>query len=1355
MFKLKKLRKIPRSELKQLLTQSLNKYEKFKFNQLIESMGFNLEKKNFVFGVFKFDLNQRIFYNRFVFRTHRIQLIIKFLRITIKPTFLSFLKFLFLESRFFLEFFNFLKYVVFKCISFEFLIKKIHIIKTIKKKKKKKNILQKKYIYFIKLTYPFNERSYPNLVQKKINYYPNFVQKKINYLKYLKKKIINVLKELYNLGQSAPFKKNNNRGKIYTILKKEKKILFLKNKQRKFFTYKLFKKQIRLKKNFLFVERLLDMQTLINIFYTVMIQYKGYLYKDDYLYYFFFFYKINPILKKVVHLYIDKVNYFRFIKYFFGISLFKKKKKKYRIKIKKIFLNFKRSFLNKLYFEKIKKVRQKKKIFVFWYKIFFYKLKIKSSVFNILKKLNKFFRLIRFDETYQSLFLDRICKYWIKIYLNEVFFKPAMVFVVNESLLVLSRLFQNFYLTNKSKKYFHSYYWYFLVFFKFNYFFFFFGFFFIKIKRIFKLFKVLKLLLKNLIFFRKKFLYFINHSWWFLNFKHQEVIKRNIMKRPSKPIIIIDKEYFPGCFNVYHYEAERVMFNYYTNYFTYLSTFYKARVYFDFRRVMFYIYIIFKYLVIVIRNFFKLFKFKYYIFLMYFFKSNNLFFRFFYYLQSMRSINLAHCRFLSAKYSPYLIQNSLLYQQYLDEKGILRIKDRTEKELNIKEFKIKFRFHLLFFKNFKKYNFLGLKKNLFFIKLNLYFFEFFNFLIIKNYILKKHNFYRFFFIFYKILFFLYRKKLVLFYLYFKICKLCLIFLKKNLFYILIKKKLKKKFNKNFKLFNYFFFYFKIKIKNFKILKKIIFKYFKIFNFYLYKFNFVIYFILLKLKSLKTLNFFFFYFKKFFNISLFSKIRIFKKFKNIFKKVKIRNLKKKYIFNIKYSKDHKLRFLKYFILNKIHFSDFVRNKLTYLYDYNFYSSYGLNIIPCITFYQHKLQIFYFLKNEIVKNKNLRFFFYKKLYLLRFSNKKYKRTFLKFLDNFFSLTNAFSRARNVSLIKRFQRFNTIFYFPYLIYKHKRFFLNKKHRIKLKYKEIKLKYKKLFRYFFVYTLKKYFGFKSKFKKNFKFNKNLLNLKKFKFKRKLKNKNKYYKNFKFNKKLAFNSKKSKLVNTKKFFKKKILNIKKNLNNSKKIIMKNLNNSKKIIKKKLIKIKKIIKKKLLITKQKKLYIKLEFFKNFLFNFHKFICLKKNISFLYLYLLKLKNFKKKYIKLKRLFFSQQHVLQNLNFFLVIKSTKNNLFSYIYSNYLINFFIYKSNGISGYKGPVRSSATSGEKTGYLLGCLAKKLGVRRVIFLINKKLTKKIKECLKGIRRSNLFIKKIIVLPKIPHNGVRHKKQRRT
>lgn len=112
------------------------------------------------------------------------------------------------------------------------------------------------------------------------------------------------------------------------------------------------------------------------------------------------------------------------------------------------------------------------------------------------------------------------------------------------------------------------------------------------------------------------------------------------------------------------------------------------------------------------------------------------------------------------------------------------------------------------------------------------------------------------------------------------------------------------------------------------------------------------------------------------------------------------------------------------------------------------------------------------------------------------------------------------------------------------------------------------------------------------------------------------------------------------------------------------------------------------------------------------------------------------------------------FFLLLKKSLNNLFC-IVINIKGEIICYTSCGIAGFKGPAKDTPYAAEQAGILLG---KKLRLKKIfildIFFLKIKVDRKIRDCLKGLYSQKIKIKKIILLPKVAHNGLRLKKKKR-
>lgn len=137
-------------------------------------------------------------------------------------------------------------------------------------------------------------------------------------------------------------------------------------------------------------------------------------------------------------------------------------------------------------------------------------------------------------------------------------------------------------------------------------------------------------------------------------------------------------------------------------------------------------------------------------------------------------------------------------------------------------------------------------------------------------------------------------------------------------------------------------------------------------------------------------------------------------------------------------------------------------------------------------------------------------------------------------------------------------------------------------------------------------------------------------------------------------------------------------------------------------------------------------------------------------------------------FSNTKLRKKITYFLFLKLTLNNLFSYIY-----NFYHYKriskrsvikkklnfigtSLGITKYKGPAKNSPISIETSGLLLAQKCRKILKKKQFNLILfGRLNRKIKEFLKGFCKvGGMKIKRIILFSKLAHNGCRLKSKKR-
>lgn len=111
------------------------------------------------------------------------------------------------------------------------------------------------------------------------------------------------------------------------------------------------------------------------------------------------------------------------------------------------------------------------------------------------------------------------------------------------------------------------------------------------------------------------------------------------------------------------------------------------------------------------------------------------------------------------------------------------------------------------------------------------------------------------------------------------------------------------------------------------------------------------------------------------------------------------------------------------------------------------------------------------------------------------------------------------------------------------------------------------------------------------------------------------------------------------------------------------------------------------------------------------------------------------------------------YFLKIKITNNNIFLSI-TNEIGKEFIGISAGSSGFSGPARATDYAAEQAGRNLGFLIRKKKIKEIILILTSRIERKIKAALKGLFSFKIRLKKIIVVPKIAHNGVRLRKRRR-
>ena len=111
------------------------------------------------------------------------------------------------------------------------------------------------------------------------------------------------------------------------------------------------------------------------------------------------------------------------------------------------------------------------------------------------------------------------------------------------------------------------------------------------------------------------------------------------------------------------------------------------------------------------------------------------------------------------------------------------------------------------------------------------------------------------------------------------------------------------------------------------------------------------------------------------------------------------------------------------------------------------------------------------------------------------------------------------------------------------------------------------------------------------------------------------------------------------------------------------------------------------------------------------------------------------------------------FFLQFKLTKNNLFIII-QNSNGKELIYVSCGSVGFSGPARATDYAAEQAGKQIGFKLKTKNINEVIFILKQKMHRNIRAALKGLYYFKIKIKKIIIVPKIAHNGVRLRKMKR-
>lgn len=133
--------------------------------------------------------------------------------------------------------------------------------------------------------------------------------------------------------------------------------------------------------------------------------------------------------------------------------------------------------------------------------------------------------------------------------------------------------------------------------------------------------------------------------------------------------------------------------------------------------------------------------------------------------------------------------------------------------------------------------------------------------------------------------------------------------------------------------------------------------------------------------------------------------------------------------------------------------------------------------------------------------------------------------------------------------------------------------------------------------------------------------------------------------------------------------------------------------------------------------------------------------------------------------------KRLKYWLFIKPTVSNLFTYVYdalrdpkeeeklklSGVYVKkpVFIGSSIGLTGYKGPTKSSFIAAEETGKKYAYSLKRKKIRRVNLVLLSRLNQRIREFLKGFCKTRFIkIRYIYFIPKRAHNGCRLRNKKR-
>ena len=113
------------------------------------------------------------------------------------------------------------------------------------------------------------------------------------------------------------------------------------------------------------------------------------------------------------------------------------------------------------------------------------------------------------------------------------------------------------------------------------------------------------------------------------------------------------------------------------------------------------------------------------------------------------------------------------------------------------------------------------------------------------------------------------------------------------------------------------------------------------------------------------------------------------------------------------------------------------------------------------------------------------------------------------------------------------------------------------------------------------------------------------------------------------------------------------------------------------------------------------------------------------------------------------------YILLIKKTVTNIFCIVINN-KGKLICYVTCGMLNYRsGQIKRSNYVFEQVGNKLGLKLFDKKIYKIdYFILQTKLDFRIRSCLKGLMKKVLQIKKIIILPKIAHNGLRKKKKKR-